>query len=337
MSTQVPTYGLYGEQTSQSPDFWIHCETIAARSSAYRWEIGLHRHENFIQLLYICEGVGDAILESGRVPLTPPCIMLMPPRVSHGYRFSHDVKGIVITAVADHPRIAADDHLRVATSLKDPQLVSLRAHGDPDYLEATINRIAEEFEARRLDGDDLIQLHLATSLMLLGRLAAPRDRMLGDPRQAKVQALVEMIVRSFRARLPVAEYARRLNMSPTHLNRVAREVTGSTVHDLIMSRVMDEARRALVFTPATIQQISGDLGFADAGYFTRCFRKRTGWTPGAFRRAERQRLNGSASSNDDSAEIVDIGTRRASEEEVADRFEPGVAVVAGQEGSSVDA
>jgi AraC family transcriptional activator of pobA len=63
-----------------------------------------------------------------------------------------------------------------------------------------------------------------------------------------------------------------------------------SIHDLIMARVIDEARRALVFTTASIQAVADGLGFADAAYFSRSFRKRTGQTPRQYRKAERERL-----------------------------------------------
>ena len=290
MAIAVPTYDLYGEGRAERPDFWLHCETIAARSSTYHWEIGLHRHESFFQLLYIRDGAGDAILSGSTVPLAAPCMVTMPPGASHGYRFTRNVDGFVVTVVSDHLRLTAEFRKRAAHWLAVPQVISINL-SDGDYIDATIRRLSEEFEARRSGRNDLIETYLATLLMLTGRQANPQDSDAGtDARQARVETLKELIGRNFRKQMPASAYARLLNLSPTHLNRIVREVTGMTVHDLIMSRVIDEARRALVFTPATIQQVADSLGFSDPAYFSRCFRKRTGHTPGAFRREERRKL-----------------------------------------------
>lgn len=290
MANAVPTYGLYGERRRERPDFWLHCETIAARSSAYHWEIALHRHESFFQLLYIRNGAGDAILPSGTAPLSPPCVVTMPPGVSHGYRFTRDVDGFVVTVVSDHLRLTEEFRKRAVHWLGVPQVVSLQG-SDGEHIGATMQRLAEEFDARRSGRNELIETYLATLLMLIGRQVDPqRPDIRTDGREARVEMLRELIGRNFRMQMQAAHYARILNLSPTHLNRIVRAVTGMTVHDLIMSRVIDEARRALVFTPATIQQIADNLGFADAAYFSRCFRRRTGQTPGAFRREERQKL-----------------------------------------------
>ncbi len=289
--SSVPTYDLYGERQAERTSFWVHCETIAARSSAYQWEIGLHRHESFFQILYIHNGAGDALLEDQTVALKVPCVVLMPPGAVHGYRFSRDVEGFVVTIVADQLRLTSGVKNQPAHWLASPQAVAV-AGGDGAFIDAIIRRVSEECEGSRRGRNELLEAYLTTVLMLIGRSgaeAAPSDAP-GDPRQARVEMLNDLINLHFRAQLPAAEYARLLNLSPTHLNRIVRATTGMTVHDLIMSRVIEEARRALVFTPGTVQGIADGLGFSDAAYFSRCFRRRTGQTPGQFRRNERQKL-----------------------------------------------
>lgn len=43
--------GLYGEEATQGTEFRFHCETLFSRSSLHRFEIGLHRHSAFLQIL----------------------------------------------------------------------------------------------------------------------------------------------------------------------------------------------------------------------------------------------------------------------------------------------
>ena len=328
MIMDVPTYGLYGERAPEKPGFWVHSETIAARSSVYHWEIGLHRHDNFFQILYIWNGTGTALIGEQTVPLSPPCVVLMPPGFSHGYRFEPDVQGSVITFVADHLKVTAALAKRPGFWFSVPRLFALQEDDSCEYIEATIGRISEEYDTHRSGSDDLMEAYLTTAMMLLGRLAGLQDT---DGAQAihhvRVEALKEMIGKDFRSHLTAADYARRLHISTTHLNRIVRQVTGVTVHDMIMSRVIDEARRALVFTSATVQQIAHDLGFSDPGYFSRCFRKRTGLTPGTFRSNERQKLDRIRSSNQDGTKVIDVRARGAGNEKVADGLEARITVV----------
>jgi AraC-type DNA-binding domain-containing proteins len=286
----VPIYGLYGERRSEKPEFWVHCETIAARSSAHDWEIKLHRHDAFFQILYIQAGSGDAVIDGHRTVLEPPCIVLMPPRVSHGYRFSRDIDGFVITVVADRLPLTAGLSQRREDWLQAPRVIAI-GPADFDYLDATIRELAKEFEMRRGRHGGLIEALLTTTVLLSGRARTPEGpAALPRSKQGRVDALKALIEARFREHLPAEAYAPLLNVSATHLNRVVREVTGMTVHDLIMARVMDEACRALVFSPGSVQQIGESLGFSDPAYFSRCFRKRVGRTPSSYRRMERMRF-----------------------------------------------
>ncbi|MGK9051221.1 helix-turn-helix domain-containing protein [Neorhizobium petrolearium] len=295
MLSPVPTYDLYGESRTKRPDFWLHCETIASRSSTHQWEIGLHRHESFQQFLYIRNGSGDAILGPATVALVPPCVVAVPPGISHGFRFSRDIDGLVITLVAERLRLTAGLTKRPGDWLSSPRLIALPAGDDARYLDETFSRLFAEFEAQRVGRNDLIEAYLTAAILILGHVVgADGIGAAGDANLARIEALKDLIGRHFRKQLPAESYAELLNLSPTHLNRVVRNVTGMSVHDLIMARVIDEARRALVFTTASVQSIADGLGFSDAAYFSRCFRKRTGQTPREYREAERESLRQAA-------------------------------------------
>jgi AraC family transcriptional activator of pobA len=99
-----------------------------------------------------------------------------------------------------------------------------------------------------------------------------------------------LIQRHFRSHKPAAFYAESLGISPAHLSRIVRSKTGHGAHELITRKLLDEAKRELVFTFATVQEISYRLGFADPAYFSRFFVKQTGETPRAWRIAERAKL-----------------------------------------------
>ena len=52
---------------------------------------------------------------------------------------------------------------------------------------------------------------------------------------------------------------------------------------VIESRVLLEAKRYLTFSSLSVKEIAALLGYADAGYFNRMFRREIGTAPGKFR------------------------------------------------------
>ena len=72
-------------------------------------------------------------------------------------------------------------------------------------------------------------------------------------------------------------------MTPTHLTRVARALTGRPASQLILERRLLEARRALAYTSMQVAEVAYMLGYADPAYFARVFAKASGESPSAFR------------------------------------------------------
>lgn len=79
------------------------------------------------------------------------------------------------------------------------------------------------------------------------------------------------------------DYADRLAVHVNHLNKVLKEVTGSTTTDIISKRVIQEAKILLKQTDWNISEISYILGYDDIAHFSNFFKKQTSFTPLAFR------------------------------------------------------
>ncbi|WP_077963065.1 helix-turn-helix domain-containing protein [Ensifer adhaerens] len=293
MKTTIPTYELYGEKTGERPDFWLHCETIPSRSSLYHWEIGLHRHESFFQILYISGGSGDAVFRNAVHMIEPPMVITVPPALSHGFRFSRDIDGFVFTILASHLKTTPGERSRLGAWLAVPHLIRLDDRNDAAYIAATLTRLAKEWETSRSNRADLLDAYLTSVLTLTARLdkaSDERDDSGESENERRVQRFQALLQQHHHAHWPAAAYARELGLSQTHLNRITRAVTGLSAHEMISRKLMGEAKRELVFTRASVQEISFRLGFADPAYFSRFFLRQTGMTPRAWRLAERDRL-----------------------------------------------
>lgn len=295
MTRHVPTYQLYGENTGREPDFWLHCETIRSRSSLHRWEIRPHRHETFFQILYIEAGSGDVSFDGDSHPLHPTAVVTVPPGLDHGYRFSQDVEGFVITILVSHLGHSPGERSRFGEWLAKPHVTRLDPQeADAAYAMQTLRRIGDEFEHRRSGRNELLAAYVAQALRLTARISHEGDvaQVPAEESERRMEMLNGLIRQHFRAHKPVSFYAGELGLSLTHLNRITRAMTGRTAHDLIAAKLLEEAKRELVFSFASAQEIGLRLGFADPAYFSRFFLKQTGETPRAWRMKEKARLEG---------------------------------------------
>ncbi|MBN1676034.1 MAG: helix-turn-helix transcriptional regulator [Kiritimatiellae bacterium] len=77
------------------------------------------------------------------------------------------------------------------------------------------------------------------------------------------------------------DIARMLKMNPDYVNRAFKRETGRTVSAYIAQRKMEHARQLLV-SGKTVKQAAAGTGFADVRYFSKRFKRHTGFTPGRF-------------------------------------------------------
>jgi AraC-like DNA-binding protein len=79
------------------------------------------------------------------------------------------------------------------------------------------------------------------------------------------------------------DYADRLAVHVNHLNKVLKEVTGSTTTQIISNRLIQEAKILLKQTHWSVAEIAWTLGFDDLAHFSNYFKKQTRLTPLMFR------------------------------------------------------
>jgi AraC-like DNA-binding protein len=78
-----------------------------------------------------------------------------------------------------------------------------------------------------------------------------------------------------------------VSLSPGHLTTVVRRKTGRTVLQWISERRLAQARRLLVETDLSAEEVGHRVGYSDPTYFVRSFRRAHGTTPLGWRRAGR--------------------------------------------------
>lgn len=295
MRLQVPSYQLYGERPQETAEFWLHCETLPERTHLHNWEISPHRHDAFFQLFWLSEGRGEIVGGAQPLPFEAPCILFIPPGAVHGFAYSRDVDGLVVTALADRLQSISAGDRQIGLFGQNIGIVSL-ANGDGDarFAADCIHRIHAELAGQAVGRTILLETLMTAVLVSLARAhggGAGARTEVEERDRLRMEQLQELIGAHFREHRPASFYAERLSLSAAHLNRICRRTTGASLQQMVARRLIDAARRELVFTPNPVQEIAYGLGFADPAYFNRFFRQQTSTTPGAYRAVERSRLD----------------------------------------------
>lgn len=88
----------------------------------------------------------------------------------------------------------------------------------------------------------------------------------------------------FREKHNVSEYAELLHIAPKTLTHKFKSLHLEPPNQLIINRIILEAKRLLVYTEKPVKEIAYNLGYEDPAYFNRLFTNKTGSTPSNFKK-----------------------------------------------------
>lgn len=273
----VPVFHLYGEASQWPVPDLIHVESIAARSRLHNWEIRPHRHHGLLQLLWLERGQARLQLDGDEGALQAGGLILIPQHCVHGFRFSRQAGGLVVTiAYPMLARIGGATEATVAGMVR-PLQRSLSALPSRVPVETLLAALEREYATRSEGRGALLEAIVTALLIWLLRNAEPVADAAESARAhrylARFSAEVE---RSYVRHLPLQHYAQRLGISAAHLNALCRRLAHCSALEMIHARLMLEARRSLAYTSMSVRDIAESLGFSDPAYFTRFFRHRSG-------------------------------------------------------------
>ncbi|EJN37320.1 DNA-binding domain-containing protein, AraC-type [Pseudomonas sp. GM84] len=281
----VPLFQLYGENQAWPGTDLLHCESIPARSRLHHWEIKPHQHAELFQLLYVQRGRAEVEIEGVRSAIGEAAIQVVPPLTVHGFRFSADIQGHVLTFGT---ALVADLEQRLGTPLGVLTQAACYPLGkDRVRLRSLIDTLQQEYQGNAPGRAALLEALVTALLVWISRCQqqgqAPRNRDERD-RQLLGQYL-RLVEAHYREHLSVEDFAARLKVPSLQLNQLCRALCGQSALQVVHQRLLLEARRNLVYTRMSIGQLSDSLGFSDPTYFARFFKRLSGQTPNGYRRA----------------------------------------------------
>lgn len=126
------------------------------------------------------------------------------------------------------------------------------------------------------------ELYAASCLMQLFISAARRLQMEGSLYHKQLLHIIEEMHEHYAADTSVEMYAEMCNLSKYHFIRLFRRYTGASPLAFKRNIRMEKAKHLLSDTTLTIAEISKIVGYSDPLYFSRAFKKHTGYPPSLY-------------------------------------------------------
>lgn len=291
----IPNINIGQVYDQRYSDAQVHYDKLANLAGFFGRNMPVHRHDRFFQVHYVKSGTVRVYLDDQQYVESGPMFFLTPPTVPHSFVTEPESDGHVLTVRQQlvWQLIEADASLAPAGTQLPAACVALAHLGVEfagevsrlDYLfEALSDEVVSERPGRSAALDSLTRLIM---LSLLRLCANPLKALPARHEDLKIfHRFNELIEAHYLQHWPLSHYADGIGVTQARLNDVCRRIADLPSKRLIMERLMQEAKRLLLFTGSSANEICYQLGFKDPAYFSRFFQRNAQLTPGEYRQRQ---------------------------------------------------
>jgi AraC family transcriptional regulator, transcriptional activator of pobA len=253
---------------------------IAQNAAQGRWRTEAMRSHASPRLIFINRGSGRITIAGLTSGYGPNNLIFIPAHVMYGFEVGPTTHGHMLQIPAAMAAEWPEDqvHLRLRDVVAQKEIATL------------FDNLERELKSSRSEHSRAAHYHLGLLSVFFqrqieGRPADPSEDRMRTAAARLVAAYTDLVERDYRSQQGVADYARALGVTPTHLTRCCKLTCSRSALSLLNDRIIYEARVLLRETKDPVQDIARNLGFTSAAYFTRSFQSRAGMTPSKFRQS----------------------------------------------------
>ena len=155
-----------------------------------------------------------------------------------------------------------------------------------------MNLIYEEYKKNNIFGLLMMKSYMynLTAYLIENHTAShlsKKDSELQEVKLARLNKVIEYITKNYSDRITTLDLAKMCYLSEAHFCRFFKKYIGKSATEYINEYRIEKAAVLLTSTSESISYISSDVGFDDANYFSRVFKKMKGTSPVQFRKKSR--------------------------------------------------
>ena len=158
-------------------------------------------------------------------------------------------------------------------------------------MQSIMDKLIQEFSHQQIYSPDILSRYLNILFIHMSRQShnqQPVHQQHHNIRQAK--RFIQLVDQNFRSHKKVSELAELMCVTPSYLNEAIKKATGYTAGHHIRQRVILEAKRSAAYSDASMKEVAWDLGFTDICYFSKLFKKETGYNFSEFKKRQEKVL-----------------------------------------------
>jgi len=246
----------------------------------------LHKHDHYLTLLFT-HGSGTHEIDFISYPFSSGYLFLLSPGQVHNLTVSPDAEGYVLLHTKDfydvnYSNKRVRNYPFFCSNRNSPEIIL--QNEDLLKIIGIFNELIKENMTENLMKDQILCSLVDILYINLTRLYLPK-KSISNQRQNYLLLFLKLedfIDLHFKKEKSPAAYASMMAMTIKHLNRICHSCLGKTTTEIILARVMLEAKRMLARGIFSVEEVAIELGYFDTSYFIRLFKKSIGLTPMSF-------------------------------------------------------
>lgn len=246
-----------------------------------------HKHNSYLCVLFT-KGIGTHEIDFNTYVVKPGSLFIIAPGKTHHWELSDDIDGFIFTHTKDfydlhysHNRIA---NFPFFQSVQNSPLLELEANQTIEII-SIFESMLSEYQNQEILKHQVLISYSDIMYAKLSRiyLKDETEQIVNHSLYSlKFNELEKLIENHFIEEKSPSRYASMMNITPKHLNRITQSVIGKTTSEIILDRIILEAKRIMLHTTKSFSEIAIGLGYEDYAYFSRLFKQKTGFTPSQF-------------------------------------------------------
>ena len=256
-------------------------------------ETQLHHHE-FFELVYVLRGNAEHTIDGHSMIISEGDYFLINLKSSHGYSSLNGndfelINCLFMPQFVDRTLAGTRSFREIMNNYlvnfgyrNFSDTVTQSVYRDSDgFVRTLFERMLSEFNEKRSGYFDVIRNLLLTLLIYLAR----NDY--HDNKDAKNPAsyIKERVRESYMKDISLSDISRELGMSLTYTSLVFKRETNTNFRDFLLKFRIEKACDLLRISDKTVSEISELVGYSDAAFFYKTFKKHLGMTPNEYRAA----------------------------------------------------
>ncbi|MBC6611153.1 helix-turn-helix transcriptional regulator [Hymenobacter sp. BT507] len=284
---RIPTYPLETNGQAES----LQIRKMSGVTVHGQNDLLISHRKGYYFLVLLWEGSGRHWIDTTAYSLQPHTLYFTVPRQVILKEELHPVSGFNLNFTEEFLALDGSGTLRQLPIIQNPHNGhALRlAPADMAFVQDILEKMYAEYQAAHPWQYTMLLAYLNVLLVYLSRLYTaqyhPLDAADGAVLLGKFRTRIE---ESFTQHHDVGTYADMLHLSAGHLSEVVKEQSGKSAIAHIHERLVVEAKRLLFHTEQSSKEIAFQLGFEDASYFNRFFKRLTQQTPLQYRHGVRE-------------------------------------------------